>query len=230
MKLRTFAKTGTNYGGFFASGLGSFTMPITFAGWFRFGDCVTGTSSSRLIFKYGANATYGGSNDGFGFGVVWNFGGGAITDTGLCYLVEGLEWRKVATRDDSWHHLAVIGKLGSSPVTNAVYIDGVNRYTASSPYAMSSPSDVFSLLGRPNADGYDIDAFVCRPVIYNGILSATEILNDMSMGADIIREKALHFWDGSVNASGKAVDVIGDWHLTPSAGCFITDELPQVLT
>lgn len=223
------SKSGTSQQGFFIDSLGALPMNQTFTCWYKVTFPDADIMSSRCVFKYGQN------NNGcaFGFGHIM----GGNTRTSKAALVEAKYWwtfdmiQGVRLPNTGWHHLAFRIKSGTSPLANAVFVDGTVQTRApnsgSQTSSMSYPTNIFSIGGRGNDGTLDCDVRVYHPRIYNELLSDSAIAEDMTIAGIPTRQSLVHYWYGTTDG-GKVRDFVGNWNLTFSTGCEIVNDAPSI--
>lgn len=227
--MRNYSGDITGSNGFYASSLGGLPTQCTLTQWFRFATYDCPINRSKTTFKYGDR------NSGVGYGTERGFDDkGYVMCAGL---VEGKYWSGYtnptdsAPTDFSWHHLAFMIKAANSPLYNTVYLDGnlltPKIFLLTAP--MTSPTGFFSLCGRDGSSDFEtnkVDVRVTRTCIFGRLFTASDIMADYSDGMSMPKDNSLlHYWDATVE-NGKVVDKVGDWNLSFSNGCSISDDTP----
>lgn len=223
--VKSMCGVGGSREGFCTDGLSIMPMPITMTMWFK-NDIYTNLNGlSKSILKYGNISS------GVGFG---QFKASSNNLYQTAAVVEARYWASYSSvstpTDYAWHHLALIVKSGTNPLSGAVYIDGVSRsYVAGGGSdAIVTPTGAFSICGR--AGGYQYEdpsakVLACRVCIFNGEMSAAAIAADMALGAKAPKGELLHYYDGTLD-NGMLMDLVGNWHLTATSGSTIENETP----
>ena len=202
--------------GFVAGNLGQMPMNVTISMWAKY-TAFPQRDKSRVVVKYGDSSS--------GVAVGANYDGGSNSIWWPSGLVEAKYWGRASVQMSfGWHHYALLVRAGQNPLVNSVFLDGEIIHQSSGD-PMYVPSNQISFLGRSVGDDASgiMSARVC---IYNGLLSDSEIANDIAQGAAMPGPDGLvHFYDGTVDG-GLVRDMVGDWHLEMTQGCSVVDETP----
>lgn len=223
-QMFSLSHSGTSPLGFYAQSLGTLPLSQTFSCWYRYIYPNEDLDSSRVVFKYGN------SSNGCAFGSVRYSLLYSSSCAGLCEARYWIPFNRFSGRrlaDTGWLHLAFLIKSGSSPLVNAVYINGEvqTKVDGSGTQSYITPSGKFSICGR---DGEFMNATVqvFQPRIYNELLNSAAILEDMATIGKPSRSTLTHYWDGTL-LGDKVQDHVGSWDLSFSTGCEILPVAPE---